>query len=154
MPKFESHLAVLASRLHALLAMAPVRYSSLPRAIPERGIYLFSEGTAHLYVGRTNNIRRRLQGHCRRSGSHLTATFAFRVARQDTGMLRPTYRVEGARQQLAKDPVFAAAFEKAKARLQAMDIRFVEEVDPVRQALLEIYAAVELGTPFNDFDNH
>ncbi len=84
----------------------------------------------------------------------MTATFAFRVARQDTGMLRPTYRVEGARQQLAKDPVFAAAFEKAKARLQAMDIRFVEEVDPVRQALLEIYAAVELGTPFNDFDNH
>ena len=33
-------------------------------------------------------------------------------------------------------------------------IRFVEENDPVRQALLEIYAAVALKTPYNDFDTH
>ena len=33
-------------------------------------------------------------------------------------------------------------------------IRFVEETDPVRQALLEIYVAAVLGTPYNDFDNH
>ena len=35
-----------------------------------------------------------------------------------------------------------------------MDIRFVEETDAVRQALLEIYVALALGTTFNDFDNH
>jgi hypothetical protein len=35
-----------------------------------------------------------------------------------------------------------------------MDIRFIEESDPVRQALLEIYVASALQTPFNDFDNH
>jgi hypothetical protein len=35
-----------------------------------------------------------------------------------------------------------------------MDLRFVEESDPTRQALLEIYVAVTLKTPFNDFDNH
>ena len=35
-----------------------------------------------------------------------------------------------------------------------MDIRFVEETDAVRQALLEIYVALALETTFNDFDNH
>jgi hypothetical protein len=35
-----------------------------------------------------------------------------------------------------------------------MNLRFVEENDPVRQALLEIYVAVTLNTPYNDFDNH
>jgi hypothetical protein len=35
-----------------------------------------------------------------------------------------------------------------------MDIRFVEESDAVRQALLEIYVASGLQAPFNDFENH
>jgi hypothetical protein len=35
-----------------------------------------------------------------------------------------------------------------------MDLRFVEESDPIRQALLEIYSARVLKTPYNDFDNH
>jgi hypothetical protein len=35
-----------------------------------------------------------------------------------------------------------------------MEIRFVEETHPVRQALLEIYVATVLETPYNDFDNH
>lgn len=30
----------------------------------------------------------------------------------------------------------------------------VEERDQLRQALLEIYVAVALETPFNDFDTH
>jgi hypothetical protein len=34
------------------------------------------------------------------------------------------------------------------------DIRYVEEAEPNRQALLEIYVAVALDTPFNDFKNH
>jgi hypothetical protein len=35
-----------------------------------------------------------------------------------------------------------------------MDVRFVQEVNPTRQALLEVYVAAVLGTPHNDFDNH
>jgi len=30
----------------------------------------------------------------------------------------------------------------------------IEETDPVSLALLEIYVAIALGTPHNDFDNH
>ncbi len=49
---------------------------------------------------------------------------------------------------------FKSAFDKAKERIALMDTRFVEESDPVRQALLEIYAATVLKTPYNDFDTH
>jgi len=35
-----------------------------------------------------------------------------------------------------------------------MDLRYVEESDPVRQTLLEVYIAVVLKTPYNDFNNH
>jgi hypothetical protein len=32
-----------------------------------------------------------------------------------------------------------------------MEVRFVEASDPVRQALLEIYAAISLETKYNKF---
>jgi hypothetical protein len=43
---------------------------------------------------------------------------------------------------------------RAKQRVRAMNIRFVEEAVPLRQALLEIYVAVALQTPCNDFDTY
>jgi hypothetical protein len=83
------------------------------------------------------------------------AAFAFRLAREATGNLKATYRPgEGSRKALAVEPEFKAEFEAAKARLRAMDFRYVEEAEPVRQCVLEIYCAVALGTPYNDFDNH
>ncbi len=79
-PDFQRVVDNLEPKFRALMAMVPVRYSALPRQIPKRGIYLFSEGDQHLYVGRTNRIRSRLAGHCRPSSTHFSATFAFRVA--------------------------------------------------------------------------
>jgi len=35
-----------------------------------------------------------------------------------------------------------------------MTIRVVEEADPLRQALLEMYVAIALDAKYNDFDNH
>jgi hypothetical protein len=155
-PKFASLVEELDHKHQALLAAKGFRYDSLPpsRDIPERGIYLFTEKGSHLYVGRTNRIRKRLSAHCRPSGSHNAATFAFRIAREQTGNLDATYSPVGSRAQLVRDPAFSAAFVAAKERLRAMEIRFVEETHPVRQALLEIYVATVLETPYNDFDNH
>jgi predicted GIY-YIG superfamily endonuclease len=153
-PMFREIVESLEPKFQQLVNSAPVTYARLPRAIPERGIYLFSEGDAHLYVGRTNHLRNRLRGHCSASTTHLTAAFAFRIARQKTNRLRPTYKKEGSRASLMQDEAFAAEFRAAKQRLLKMDIRYVEEADPIRQTLLEVYAAVILKTPFNDFDNH
>jgi hypothetical protein len=83
------------------------------------------------------------------------AAFAFRLARETTGNLKATYKKgEGSRSALMEDEEFVAAFDASKARIRKMSLRFVEESDPVRQALLEIYVAVVLSTPYNDFDNH
>ncbi|MFI5298066.1 MAG: GIY-YIG nuclease family protein [Polyangiales bacterium] len=141
-------------KFQTLRSMTPVTYAALPKDMPIRGIYLFSDGDEHLYVGRTNDIRRRLGWHCRPGSTHNQATFAFRIARQATGKLKASYAVKGSRADLVKDALFADAFATAKRRLAAMSIRFVEEGDPTRQALLEIYAATVLKTPFNDFENH
>lgn len=153
-PRFQELVESLEPKYSALLSMPPVRFASLPKDIPLRGIYLLSEGSDHFYVGRTNGIRKRLQNHCRLSGTHFAATFAFRIARHTTGMTKASYSQAGSRRELSTHAVFGPAFEAAKRRVNAMDIRFVEEVDPVRQALLEIYVASALQTPFNDFDNH
>jgi hypothetical protein len=151
---FQRFVESLEPKFRALMEMTPVRYPSLPRQMPERGIYLFSEGERHLYVGRTNRLRQRLAGHCRPSSTHFSATFAFRVAREETGLLKATYMPTGSRPALVADSKFGPAFVRAEARLADMNLRYVEETDPVRQALLEIYAAVALKTPYNDFDTH
>jgi hypothetical protein len=52
------------------------------------------------------------------------------------------------------DPTFAAAFIAAKERIRKMEYRYVEEAHQNRQALLEIYCAVVLETPYNDFGTH
>lgn len=134
--------------------MQPHTVPTLSRDIPDRGIYLFSDDAIHLYVGRTNTLRSRLQNHCRPSSPQNKAAFAFRLAREATGQLVASYQTNGSREQLMEDPQFAQAFADAKDRIRQMSVRFVEERDPIRQCLLEVYAAIVLQTPYNDFDNH
>ncbi len=122
--------------------------------MPTSGIYLFSEGERHLYVGRSRKIRRRLGNHCRRGATHHMATFAFRLAREATGRLKASYKPQGSRAALLEEGEFREAFDAAKARVRAMDIRFVAEEDSLRQTILEVYVAAALGTPYNDFDTH
>src|SRR5262245_49702197 len=112
--QFRQLVESLEPKYQALVTMPPVRFVSLPKTIPVRGIYRFSEGDLHLYVGRTNGIRKRLQDHCRLSGSHFTATFAFRIARHSTGQTKASYAPEGSRARLCENPTFASAFAVAK----------------------------------------
>ena len=56
-------------------------------------IYLFSQDGCPLYVGRTNNLRKRLQHHTR--NNHNQATFAFLLARHETGNLKASYQPNG-----------------------------------------------------------
>jgi hypothetical protein len=151
--KFRELVEMLEPKFQQLVNMTPVKYSALPKILPKRAIYLFSENAEHLYVGRTNNLRNRLRDHCSPSSRHSSAAFAFRIARQDTG-LKATYKPEGSRARLSEHPDFGPAFVNAKFRVGSMDIRYVEEANPIRQALLEIYVATVLGTRYNDFENH
>ena len=152
--RFKSYVELLEPLFQQLMRTPAARVASLPADMPRAGVYLFSEGSRHLYVGRTNRMRARLQEHCRAGSTHNSAPFAFTLAREATGRSAATYAAEGSRQSLERDPEFRTAFERAKARVRRMDIRFVQEGDPTRQALLELYAAIALGTRYNDFDTH
>jgi hypothetical protein len=152
--RFAALVESLEPTFQRLMQMAPVNAERLPRVMPKQGIYLFSDDGTHLYVGRSDNIRRRIALHCRIGSQHNQATFAFRMARSETGRTQAAYTSSGSRSQMAKDAVFGPVFTASKARIRILDLRFVEEVDPTRQALLELYVATVLETPYNDFANH
>ena len=149
-PRFAALTDRLAPKLKKLLEA--LRYGELPLDMPEKGIYLYSRGKKHLYIGRSNVLRKRYYRHFQ---SKYGATFAFLLARKATGRHTPAYQ-KGAdsREGLLSDPAFAEAIRTAKLQMREMDYRYVEETDQVRQTLLEVYCAVVLQTPFNDFGTH
>lgn len=150
---FTAFVEQLHPKFEALVSSTPSKLANLPKDIPERGIYLLSEAEEHLYVGRSNNIRKRLKLHSRVGSRHNQATFAFKILRKELRLERASYRAgEHSRAGIALK--FADTFLKSKERIREMDVRFVQENDPTSQALLEIYVHVALKTPYNDFDNH
>ncbi|CAN5766493.1 hypothetical protein BH23ACT12_BH23ACT12_04860 [soil metagenome] len=147
--RFEQFVNSLAPKYAELMGMTPVRVDSLPKSMPNSGVYLFSEGDLDLYAGRTRRLRRRLIEH-----SHLKildAPFAFRLARETVGKVKASYTPLDSRKALLADPTFRQARLDACERIRHMDIRYVEMREPVAQTLLEIYAAVATGAPYNDF---
>ena len=101
--RFAKIVEALEPTFQKLVQMTPLRVDQISGVVPERGIYLFSEGPTHLYVGRTNSLKKRIQNHGRAGNTHHKATFAFRIARLETG-IKATYKSEGSRDQLEKDP--------------------------------------------------
>ena len=151
-PKFAKLVETLAAKFDQMLAMTPVRHGSVLKTLPTKGVYLFSEGKKHLYVGRSNSLRKRFRGHFADPSG---AAFAFLLARKATGKKRNYKKGSGGtRKELMQDPAFRAAFDAAKNWIKKMDYRCIEENDPTCQALLEIYCATVLGTEHNNFDNH
>ena len=137
----------------ALLASPRCSMYSLPTVMPLKGVYLFSEKGRALYAGRSDKLRKRLRLHVR--NSHNTATFAFLIARDKTGLKKATYQKTGSRNELLKkNRRFLSEFELARESIRCMDIQFIEEAEPTKQALLEICVALLAGTKYNRFDNH
>ena len=84
---FDSVIESVRTKFAELMASPKHCVCSLPTKMPEAGIYLFSEHGTPLYVGRTNKLRNRLKYHIR--DNHNQATFAFLVARRETGNVKP-----------------------------------------------------------------
>ena len=142
----------LDAKCETLLGMSPITAGDVPTDTPVGGVYLFSEGAAHLYAGRTKRpIRDRIRNQFGPNSS--AASFPWLIAREATGR-RATYRRAGSRRELLADPQFRTQYENARARVRRMHVRYVHEPDPLRQALLEIYVAVVTGARYNDFDTH
>ena len=135
------------------------------RASPPKkpGIYVFScsESGKYRYVGRTGNLRQRLTQH--RSSSPKQATLAAKMARIETERPVTHEKGSGVEHLIENCRDFKMAFEEARLRIRAMQVRWVlvaeSEDDGVQQARLELHAAVELRTlikdgGYNSFRNH
>jgi hypothetical protein len=150
-PKFLKLTNRLEEKFRALKSMRPLVAEKVPKDTPKGGVYLFSENGVPLYAGRTKRkIGTRIRGHFSTADD---CPFAWRLAREKTGC-PATYSSKGSRKDLLSKPSFRRAYEKAKQRIRKMKVQFVEEADPLRQALLEIYVAVAVGAKHNDFDTH
>lgn len=150
--KFQAFTESLHPKYEALMSQTPVTDGILPPEMMGSGVYLFSENAKSLYVGRTRNVRNRYGQHTRRSSGHNRAPFAFKLARHATGFLKSDYKPgETSRVELLQNEEFALAFSEALERIRRMEFRFVEESDPTRQFLLEVYVSVVCGSPHNDF---
>lgn len=55
-PEFKNLVESLEPKYRTLVGMAPVKYGALPREIPIRGIYLFSEENNHLYCANDSAV--------------------------------------------------------------------------------------------------
>jgi hypothetical protein len=149
--RFRALADALDRKCEALLEMRSVVAGNVPSNTPIGGVYLFSEGSTHLYVGRTKrSIAVRIRNHFSTAPD---CPFAWLLAREVTGK-KATYKPDGSRKALLADPAFRAEYERAKTRIRKMNVRYVHEADPTGQALLEIYVAVATEARYNDFDTH
>ncbi|MBN3033198.1 MAG: hypothetical protein JW873_03805 [Candidatus Saganbacteria bacterium] len=146
--RFRKIIKSIEDKYRRLISSQPAERSKIPI---KGGVYLFSKGKKHKYVGRAKNLKRRVI--CHSMPSVKDAPFAFRLARKKTKR-PPTYRTKGSRNELWKDPKFRAAYAEAQKKIKKMDVRYVKEEKPINQALLEIYTAFALSTPYNDFEVH
>lgn len=152
--RFSAILDQMEPLLDRLLDCEPHRRGERPAAPERPGVYLFTESGKPIYVGETRDFRRRWGEHTRPSSPENSAPFAFNIARQEAGRMKLEMR--GSRKTVSVSPDFAALFTAAKARVRAMEFRFVEIEDPPLRTIFEVYASLALGTygDFNVFETH
>ena len=113
------------------------------------GAYVFYEGRRAMYVGivgrcSKQDIRTRVNQH--RRGVPKTAPLASLMTIAELRLGRLT------RSQLAAD--YCRQFRQQQERVRNMEVQAVEIMCCVTLAAFEIYAAVQLQTPYNDFCTH
>lgn len=149
--EFKEIIDQFPSLMTGLISSPPRPWRNLG-SLPQKGIYVFYEDARPIYVGRSNRVKERIKEHGRPSSRHNSAPFAFNLAKK--AAKGKAVNMSRARVELEKDPVFADLFSRAKERVTRMSVRVIEINDPIIQTLLEVYAAVELKTEFNDFNTH
>lgn len=123
--------------------------------VPQKGIYVLFENNKPIYVGRSNNIKQRLNGHSNQGSDRYSATFAFRLAIKEYERKYKKNTKGIRRQDLEKYQEFAVEFNEAKSRVAEMGIKAINIDDQISQTIFEVYASMKLGTlEFNKFDNH
>ncbi len=147
--KFTEIVGQMEPLLDQLLEGTAYRGDTLQNLRVRHGIYGFFEGRMPMYVGRvgsTSNqpMRTRIRQH--RNGKPRTAPLPTWMVRRYLGQDDITAK------QIAEDHL--PIFDQMQKRVRKMEVRVVEIEDCTIQAVFEIYSALVLETPFNDFCTH
>jgi len=152
--RFKIIAEVMPSLLQTLLRKQPITIDSIGTTmVPQKGVYVFSEGDKAIYVGRSNRMKQRLKEHSQRGSDRYSATLAFKIAKQEYFSSHRVKKRE-TNEQLKESPIFCKKFDAAKDRIAKARIRFIEIEDQVEQTIFEVYAALALDTELNDFGTH
>ncbi|QUD88357.1 GIY-YIG nuclease family protein [Phenylobacterium montanum] len=149
--RFVRALDVLQAQAAELVSQPGRHFGAFSEQGPQQGVYLFSEGDDHLFVGRTSRLYQRLMNHCRGSAHTNRSALKLKVMLADSRFSVPVSRKTGW-EDIFKDQGFGVAFEAAKTRINKMQIRFVEERDSLNRYLLEAYCAVAFDARYSDID--
>ncbi|WP_321430686.1 hypothetical protein [uncultured Methanolobus sp.] len=123
------------------------------QGMPECGIYVFYKDEKPLFVGRSDKMKKRIMTQARKGSTHHSAPFAFLLARNKAnakGMDTENKK----RDELVKDPMFNELFIQSKEEVSKMSIKCVAVEDPIIQTIFQVYAAMQLDTPYNKFETH
>ena len=147
--KFTEIVGQMEPLLDQLLRGTAYRGDTLQNLHVRHGIYGFFEGEMPMYVGRVGPtskqpMRTRIRQH--RNGHPRTAPLPTWMVRRHLGQNDITA------QQIAVD--YRSIFDQMQERVREMEVRVIEVEDCTIQAVFEIYSALVLQTPFNDFCTH
>jgi predicted GIY-YIG superfamily endonuclease len=125
--------------------------------LPKKGgIYVFYEGTEKpIYVGRTKDIRQRIQLHTRDSSKSESASFTFILAKIEYKLIFKLEKKQ-TRKVLMDNAEFIPIFTKQKERVKNMHLKYILEEHDILQTILEPYFAYKLKTypEYNTFETH
>ena len=83
-----------------------------------RGVYVFYENGKPIYVGRANNIRKRIQWHTRESSGSESASFAFNLAKKEYANKN---EIKETRKELMQIEEFLEIFKSHKLNLDLLN---------------------------------
>lgn len=150
----------VASQLDALLhrlltAHRSARADHQPGSIPKKpGVYLFSDAKGNpVYVGQSRNLYNRLAQHTRASSNHVSASFAFNIAKREAEGLG--IDIAGFREDLVARADFNEQFLAAKRLVAQMPVQVAVADHADLRTVFEVYATYALGThDYNSFETH
>ena len=131
-------------------------YNRLDVNLPNApGIYIIYNDKKAFYVGRTDDIRIRIQEHTRLGSPVGSATFAFNLAKLDF-IEKGLCNDDTSREELIGNEEFMKLFYKKKKILHVCEFKYIELENDILQTMLEPYLAYKLKTYpiYNTFENH
>jgi hypothetical protein len=150
--QFAEHIANLPEQLKVLIAAPKFCAPDFASDLPAAGVYLFSEGATHIYVGRSNNLSECIRNHGREDSASSEAPLAYQMAREDYEIKWVLHPPKASEEEYFLNDLFQKGFRNAKARIRQMDVRVLTESHSIRRVLFEAYAAIALKIPYTDFD--